>query len=78
MSILGYCLLPMLILGLLGVFLRLNSPIGVIVAILTAVWGSVAAGNFMDVLIRDTKNRKPLIVFPVFLFYMSFTLIVIF
>ena len=77
MSTLGYCMLPMLSLGLLGVFFNLKGPLGVIVALLTATWASFAAGNFLDVLIR-VKNRKALIVYPVFLFYVSFTLIVIF
>lgn len=78
MSTLGYGLLPMLGLGFVGVFFSLNGGVGIVVALMTAVWSSFAAGNFMDVLIKDTKDRKLLIVYPLFLFYVSFTLIVIF
>ncbi len=30
MSILGYCLMPMLVLGLVGIFIRLNTSFGLI------------------------------------------------
>ncbi len=33
MSILGYCLLPMLILGFLGIFMKLNSGFGMIMSL---------------------------------------------
>jgi hypothetical protein len=33
MSILGYCLLPMLVLGLIGVVFRLRSAFGIIVSL---------------------------------------------
>ena len=78
MSTLGYCLLPMLTLGLLAVFFSLKTPIGVVTALLTASWASLAAGNFIQTLIRNSANRKALIIYPLFLFYVSFTLIVSF
>lgn len=78
MSILGYGLLPMLFLGFFGVFFSLNKGIGTIFALLIALWASYAAGNFMNVLMKDAKDRKLLIMYPLFLFYLSFTLIVIF
>lgn len=74
----GYGLLPMLLLGLVGIFISLKSGIGILVALGTAVWASFAAGNFMDVLIKDSRNRKILVIYPLFLFYVSFTFIVIF
>lgn len=52
MSILGYGLLPMLVLGLLGVFFSLNKGIGTVIALLIALWSSYAASNFMNVLMR--------------------------
>ena len=78
MSTMGYGLLPMLGLGLIGVFLSLKSGLGIAVALLAAGWASTAAGNFMDVLIKDNKDRKALVIYPLFLFYVSFTMIVIF
>lgn len=78
MSILGYGLLPMLVLGLLGVFFSLDKGIGTVFALLIALWSSYAASNFMNVLMRESKDRKALIMYPLFLYYLSFTLIVIF
>lgn len=78
MSTLGYGLLPMLGLGAVGVFFSLNGGIGILVALGAAAWASFAAGSFLDVLLKDTKDRKVLLVYPLFLFYVSFTMIVIF
>lgn len=78
MSSMGYGLIPMLGLGALGVFVSLKGGLGICVALAMAAWSSFAAGNFMDVLIRDSKSRKALVIYPLFLFYVSFTLIVIF
>ena len=78
MSTMGYGLLPMVGLGFLGIFISLKSGLGIIVALAAAGWASYSAGNFMDVLIKDTKNRKTLVIYPLFLFYVSFTMIVIF
>jgi hypothetical protein len=55
MSILGYGLLPMLVLGFFGLFMSLNRGIGTIIALLVALWASYAAGNFMSVLMREAK-----------------------
>ena len=78
MSTMGYGLLPMLGFGMIGIFLSLKSGLGIVVALAVSAWSSVAAGNFMDVLIRDTKDRKSLVIYPLFLFYVSFTMIIIF
>jgi len=78
MSILGYGLLPMLGLGVIEIFVSLNGGIGIVIALLTAIWSSFSAGTFMDVLIKDAKDKKILVIYPLFLFYVSFTMIVIF
>lgn len=78
MSTMGYGLLPMVGLGFIGIFISLKSGLGTMVALAAAFWASYAAGNFMDALIKDTKDRKALVIYPLFLFYVSFTMIVIF
>lgn len=78
MSTMGYGLLPMLALGAVGIFFSLKGGIGITVGLAAAAWASFSAGNFMDVLIKDTKDRKALVIYPLFLFYVSFTMIVIF
>ena len=78
MSTVGYGLLPMLGFGFVGIFLSVKSGVGIVVALAVSAWSSIAAGNFMDVLIKDTKDRKGLVIYPLFLFYISFTMIIIF
>jgi hypothetical protein len=68
MSTMGYGLLPMLGLGAVGIF----------IALAVSVWSSFAAGNFMSVLIKDATDKRALVIYPLFLFYVSFTMIVIF
>ncbi len=65
-------------LGFIGIFISLKSGLGTMVGLGAAFWASYAAGNFMDALIKDTKDRKALVIYPLFLFYVSFTMIVIF
>jgi hypothetical protein len=78
MSTMGYGLLPMLGLGGVGVFVSLKGAVGILVTLCIAAWSSFAAGNFIAVLIRDTKNKRALLIYPLFLFYVSFTLIILF
>jgi hypothetical protein len=79
MSTLGYGLLPMLLLGFIGIFKSLNNGFGVIIGLLIAVWSSSSAGNIVQVLMHNKdKDRKFLLVYPLFLFYVSFSMIVIF
>ena len=79
MSTVGYSLLPMLILGLVGVFLSLKTTSGILLSFGIALWSSVAASNIMESLMKQTNNdRKLLLVYPMFLFYLSFAMIVIF
>ncbi len=78
MSTLGYGLLPMLALGFFGVFLSFKGGLGILFGLLMATWSSFSAGNILDVLIKDQKNRKILVIYPLFLFYVSFVMLVIF
>lgn len=45
MSTLGYALLPMLILGFLGIFFSLKGTVGIFISLSIAFWASLAAGN---------------------------------
>ena len=75
----GYSLLPMLILGFLGIFLSLKGTPGILLSLAIALWSSFAASNIMECLMKQTNNdRKPLLIYPLLLFYLSFAIIVIF
>jgi hypothetical protein len=47
MSTLGYSLLPMLILGLCGIFISLKGSGGILLSLSIAIWSSYAAGNIL-------------------------------
>ena len=80
MSTLGYGLLPMLVLGLFGIVISLKSTVGILLSLAMAVWSSVSASKFMECLMKlDIKSDKRLIIiYPLFLFYVRFAIIVIF
>lgn len=79
MSTVGYALLPMLLLGFFGIFSSLKSNIGIIISLTVSGWASLAASNIIESLMRQTEsNRKPLLIYPLFLFYVSFAMIIIF
>lgn len=79
MSTIGYGLLPMLILGVFGIIFTLKGTIGILLSLSIAFWSSLAAGNAFEVYLREPHNsRKLLLVYPLFLFYLSFAMNVIF
>ena len=49
-----------------------------LIKVVISLWSSVAGGNFVEALVRGSKSRKVLVVYPLFLFYASFAMIVIF
>lgn len=77
MSLLGYSLLPMLLLAFFGIFTTLTGPIGLLTSLALAVWCSFSAGNTVGVLLGREDSRA-LLIYPLFLFYLSFAMIIIF
>lgn len=79
MSNLGYALLPMLALGLVGVVVDMRGTFGIFLSLIIAGWSSLSAGNTLEVHLKEPhNNRKFLIVYPLFLFYLCFVMIVVF
>jgi len=79
MSTLGYALLPMLILGFFGIFTSMKGTAGILLSLGISGWSSLAASNFVEAMMKQTNSdRKPLLIYPLFLFYVSFAMIIIF
>jgi len=76
-SVLGYCLLPIVILSAFGVFLPLYSSLGFVCAVLAVMWSSLAASKLFVMMLGDTQQR-PLIAYPCTLLYGTFALIIVF
>jgi hypothetical protein len=47
MSTVGYALLPMLLLGFLGIFISMKGTVGILLSLAVSGWSSLAASNFV-------------------------------
>lgn len=76
-SIIGYCLLPLVFLCGLGLVVSLDSLVGYVVSAVSVFWCTYSAsGLFVTVL--KLHNVRPLIAYPLCLFYFVFALMAIF
>ena len=79
MSTVGYALLPMIVVGLVGIVFSLQNEFGICLALGMAVWCALAAGNTVKIMFKDVNNsKKHIICYPLFLFYVCFAMIIIF
>ena len=76
-SVLGYCLLPIVLLAALSLPLDLTGAWGALFVPLTVFWCSNAAALFF-VIILQADDQRWLLLYPVMLFYTCFALITIF
>jgi hypothetical protein len=76
-SVLGYALLPIVLLSAFGVFLNLKSPFGLIFVALCVAWSTYTAASFFETLL-ELKEQRWLISYPIGLLYSCFTLLTIF
>jgi protein YIPF5/7 len=77
MSVLGYCLLPFTILASVTVFLPVFNVFGGALSLLIIAWSTYMATQFIDVML-NAENKRMIIAYPIFLFYMCFLLLAIF
>lgn len=76
-SILGYCLLPMVFLSAMSLFLSLQGLTGSVLTAVTIGWCSVASSKlFVTALAMD--SQQPLVAYPCALLYGIFALITVF
>lgn len=76
-SVLGYALLPVVVLSGIGVIFTLRTVFGVILALVAVAWSSVAASRIFVTMSED-RGQLPLLAYPCALLYGVFTLLVIF
>ncbi|CAO3670152.1 unnamed protein product [Rhizopus stolonifer] len=76
-SVLGYCLLPMVMLSGFSVVLKLDNIVGTFLSILSICWCTYSSsGMFTSVLYMS--EQRMLVAYPVGLFYASFALMTLF
>jgi protein YIPF5/7 len=78
-SVLGYCLLPMILLSSLTLFFSLkdSSWMGLILNFLIVLWCTLSSSN-MFVAVLSMSNQRWLIAYPIALLYTCFALITVF
>jgi hypothetical protein len=76
-SILGYSILPIVWLSILGIFIALNTKLGMILAGL-AVFLATAAASRIFCLMTGDQNQRFLLAYPCCLVYLIFVLLVLF
>lgn len=77
MSVLGYCLLPMVALAAVSVFFTLNSLFGYILSAGAISWCTYSSAK-MFVTGLGMKEQRVLIAYPIALVYTSFALLTVF
>jgi hypothetical protein len=76
-SVLGYCLLPVVVLSILGIFVPLYSLVGCMCTGLAVLWSSLSASKLFVMMSGDSQQR-PLIAYACILLYGAFALAVVF
>lgn len=76
-SVLGYCLLPMVLLAAAAVLFTLQGTLGTVLTVLVILWCSISASKlFVTVLAMD--SQQPLVGYPCALLYGVFALLTVF
>lgn len=76
-SILGYALLPIVLLSAVGVFVSLNGTLGAVSAAFCVGWSTVIASKFFETCL-EMKEQRWLVAYPTGLMYACFTLLTVF
>lgn len=76
-SILGYSLIPIIALSVFGIFITLNGPVGMVLAIIAVIWSSISASRLF-VAISGDKEQQPLVAYPCVLVSAVYVLLVLF
>ncbi|XP_026485460.1 protein YIPF5 [Vanessa tameamea] len=76
-SVLGYCMLPMVVLASLGIFISLEGSIGLSLSAIAVIWSALSASRLFVTMSGDSEQR-PLIAYPCALVNGVFALLVLF
>ncbi|KAI5710126.1 hypothetical protein M8J76_016655 [Diaphorina citri] len=76
-SVLGYCLLPMVVLAGVNVILSLQGAVGLSLTILTVLWCAMSASKLL-VTCFAMSHQQPLVAYPCAILYSVFALITVF
>lgn len=76
-SVLGYCLIPVILLATLHILLSLKSMLGVVLSVVSIGWSTLAATRIFDAKLH-LAGQYWLVAYPTMLLYSCFVIITIF
>lgn len=76
-SVLGYCLLPMVLLSMMSILLGLSSFVGLMLATVSVLWCTYSAAT-MFVTVLSMNEQRVLVAYPVGLLYTCFALMTVY
>lgn len=76
-SVLGYCLLPMVLLSVVAIFFTLQGALGNIMAGFVILWCALSASKLFTTAL-GMQNQQPLVAYPCITFYGPFALLTLF
>ncbi|KAG0042873.1 hypothetical protein BGZ83_012077 [Gryganskiella cystojenkinii] len=76
-SVLGYCMLPLVMLSSLSTLFTLNGGLGYILSVLAIVWCTYSSSGFFTAVL-GMNDQRFLVAYPVGLFYGCFALMTVF
>ncbi|OTB03697.1 hypothetical protein M426DRAFT_321624 [Hypoxylon sp. CI-4A] len=76
-SVLGYCLLPLVITSLIGIVIPMDGPLGYILTSAAIVWCTTSASG-MFCAVGRMQQMRALVAYPLMLFYVGFGIMSIF
>lgn len=76
-SILGYGLIPIVLLAFVGIFISLKCTFGLIAAMASVFWATATTSKFFETAI-SMKQQRWLVAYPVCLVYTAFTMLSVF
>lgn len=76
-SVIGYCLLPLVLISVAGVFVSLDNLFGYMSSAIAVCWCTYSASGFF-VTVLNLSHMRPLIAYPLAMFYTVFALMAIF
>ena len=76
-SVLGYCLIPIVLLSFIAVFLDMKNILGGVFAALAIILASLNASRFFEIGL-DMHSQRWIIFYPVALFYTCFVLVTVY
>ncbi|EGX91125.1 Golgi membrane protein, putative [Cordyceps militaris CM01] len=76
-SVLGYCLLPLVVTSMFGVVMPMDTPLGIILTSFAIMWSTYSASG-MFCAVGRMKGMRALVAYPLALFYVGFGIMGIF